>query len=60
MTYTEMYWATNNALANKNEIRLKELFNLDSRWFDDIIDEIESVMELSSETLNMIKRAKGE
>lgn len=40
MTYLEMKDAVIKALADNNTEDLKHLSNLDGRWFDDIIEEV--------------------
>lgn len=47
MTYLEMKDAVINALANMDYERLNHLKQMDGRWFEDIIEEIESEMEIT-------------
>ena len=47
MTYLEMKDAVINALANFYSSRLRELANMDRRWFDDIIEELEAEMDIT-------------
>ena len=58
MTYYEMKDAIINALANKDDWEVRHLFSLDGRWFEDIIEELETEMEFSEDTKTRIRRAK--
>lgn len=57
MTYLEMKDAVIMALANKNDKRARELYLQDAEQFKDIIDEIDSEVEMGEETISIIKRA---
>ena len=60
MTYLYMKDAIIVALANKNDKRVRELYLHDAEQFKDIIDEIDSEVEMSEETISIIKRAMEE
>lgn len=57
MTYLEMKDSVIMALANKNDKRARELYLHDAEQFKDIIDEIDSEVEMGEETISIIKRA---